>query len=138
MELLQKILDLRDQTHPPTDLVSIILLGFVQEENEQPNAFCAVSWAGSKGQPSEVRILLKSGWQSLLPASILPYFIDLSEDWKQWVLTQPARILSLISELSVGPLRTMQETTMRKSEVAELITEKLGEVEPLRNLCAGA
>lgn len=134
IELLKRILNLRDQAHPQTDSVSVVLLGFVPDDGAEPTPFCAVTWSGSKEQPSEVRVLLKAGWRDLLPPSILDYFLDLSSDWRQSLPTRPAAIVSLISELSVGSLRTMHDTTLRESKAKDLIKERLGEVELLSNL----
>jgi hypothetical protein len=134
IQLLQNLLDLREKTSPPTAWASAIVLGFAAADDDELCAFCAVIWSGPKEQPSEIKVLLKAGWRSLLPDWIRDYFIELSMEWKQLLENQPATLLSMISELSVGPLRTMQERRVRENTVTDLVRESLGEVEPLPSL----
>ncbi len=128
-ELLNKLLELRTQVESQADTVSLLLLGFVRQDGDEPTAFCAVTWSGPRDLPSDTRIFLKQEWQSLLPKEILPYFVKLSNDWKQLVQTRPASLLSMLRELSVGPLRTMEQATMRKDKAVQFIKEQLGDVE---------
>lgn len=134
IELLRRILTVRDQGLTQTETVSVIVLGVACAEHDGPSALCAVTWSQSKEQPSDVQVLLKVDWQSALPDWIQRYITDLSRDWKQLVQTRPARLLALISELSVGPLRTIRETEMSKGKVSQFIMETLGEAAPLTSL----
>jgi hypothetical protein len=127
-EHLKRLLELRTDAERHTELMSFTLMGYAREGEEEPTAFCAATWSGSISLPSEARIFISRGWQTLLPSEIVPYFSDLLDDWKQMVQTQPEIILSMIGELSVGPIRTMEQGTMHKDRVANLIQQRLGDV----------
>ena len=127
-EHLNSLLQLRTQAERHSELMSFVMIGFVREEDGDPTAFCAFTWSGSTSSPTEVRILLKGDWQRLLPIDVAPYFQDLLDDWKRTVQTQPEMVLAMIAELSVGPIRTMEQGTMHRDRVALVIQERLGEV----------
>ena len=128
-EHLDSLLELRKQADRHPELISFIMIGFVREdENDEPKAFCVFTWSGSANAPTEVRIHLKSDWQRVLPINIAPYFKDLLDDWTQTVQTQPEMVLAMLAELSVGPLRTMEQGTMHRDRVALLVQDRLGDV----------
>lgn len=133
-DLLDRILELRNRNEPQPDLLSVLILGFVGTDQDEPDAFCAATWSGSLEMPAHTRILLKVGWRSQLPDPTLPYFLALSNEWREQIQTRPAALLSMLKELSVGPIRTMTETTIRSEKVMEYIKEWLGDSEPLPTL----
>ena len=133
IDLLNRIVAVRE-ANSQSDTLSMILLGFAATETGEASALCAVTWSGSREQPSDLRILVKHGWQSALPEWVLQYFTDLLSDWRRLVQSQPSMVLSLINELSVGPLRVMQESKMGEEMVTALLREMLGEADPMPSL----
>ena len=128
IEHLKQLLELRTQAEHHTELMSYILIGFVRQGEEEPTAFCAASWSGSTSMPSAARLFVNRGWQTLLPPEIVPYFTDLLDDWKQMIQTQPEIVLSMIGDLSVGPIRTLEQGTMHKDRVSQVIHQRLVDV----------
>lgn len=129
-ELLTRILELRNRIEPHVDLLSLIILGFVINDEDEPDAFCTATWSGPIEMPIDTRILLRIGWRSQIPDQILPYFLELSNEWRRLIQDQPATLLSLLKELSVGPIRTIEQTTLRSEKVMRYINERLGDTEP--------
>ena len=122
---LKKLLELRIQSAQRVELISYILIGFAQKD--EPSALCAITWSGSTSLPTDIRILVKREWQRLLPPESARYFADLLNDWKQRVQTEPGVVLAMIGELSVGPIRTMEQGTIHKDGVAQLMNKRLGD-----------
>ena len=128
IEHLQKLLDLRIQPAHHSEMVSFILLGFAPREDEAPGALCAATWCGPASVPTDFRITVRCDWQRLLPIEASKYFSELLDDWKQRAETEPGAILSQISELSVGPIRTMDEGAVYKDKIARLMHQRLGDI----------
>jgi len=127
-ELLRNLLEMRQQAEGHPELMSFIIIGFARGQEDEPSEFCAFTWSGSSNAPAETRILLKRDWEKLLPADIAKYFKALLDDWIQLVQTQPEIVLAMIAELSVGPVRTMEQGTMHKDRLALLLQERLGDI----------
>jgi hypothetical protein len=127
-EHLKQLLALRTQMERHTQLLSFVLLGFVGQTEVEPIAFLAATWSGSASFPSDTQLLINRGWQTMLPLEIIPYFTELLEDWKQMIQTRPALVLSMIGELSVGPIRTIEQGTIHKDRIAQFISRRLGDI----------
>lgn len=126
-DLLKKLLALRSEVEPNAQLLSSIFVGFVRNETDAPTPICALTWSGSSELPEDMRIQFKREWRSLLPSDLLAYFSDLLADWMQRIRSDPAMLLAGIRELSVGPVRAMDETTVRSSELTRLLDDRLGD-----------
>jgi hypothetical protein len=124
----RRLLELRTQAERHPGLTSYVLLGFVRENEEPPIPFCAVTWKASVAAPQDVRILLTSDWMKVLPADVFTYFNELLKDWERLLQTQPETVLAMVADLSVGPIRTVDQGTMHEERVSILIQQKLGKV----------
>lgn len=128
IEHFQKLLDLRIQSADHSETVSFIFLGFAPREDDALGALCAVTWFGPASVPTDVRITVKRDWQRLLPIDASKYFSELLDDWKQRAETESGAILSQIGELSVGPIRTMDQGAVHKDRIAHLLYQRLGDI----------
>ena len=126
-DLLKRLLILRSKTDAESELISLVFVGYVRNESEAPKSLCALTWSGSREVPADPRIFVKREWRSLLPDGVLSYFSDLFADWKDRIRRDPAALISAISGLSVGPVRTAGETTVRKRQLPQLLNERLGD-----------
>lgn len=123
---LEKLLELRMHSEQRMELISYILIGFVQKDEDEPSPLCAITWSGLSTVPTDVRILIKQDWQRLLPPEDARYFADLLNDWKQQVQSEPGAVLTMTGRLSVGPIRTMGQGSVHKEEAAMLMYQRLG------------
>ena len=126
--LLKKLRDLRVESDRHSAQVSFVLLGFVTRDEGDPSPFCALTWAGELLSPNDVRLLLKADWESIMPADIAVYFAALLEDWKALLRTTPEMLLIFASELSVGPIRTMETAKVDQERASTIIRQKLGTI----------
>lgn len=124
---LQEILELRTPLALHMELCSFILLGFAPNENDSAGLLCAVTWVGSATAPTNVQIFAKRHWQKLLPPEAACYFASLLNDWRQRIQFEPHIILAALAELSVGPIRTVDQGVFQKNEIAQLVSQKLGD-----------
>lgn len=125
---LERILRLRGATRTDSEPMSYGLIGSVWEEEDEdhPKPFCALTWAGTSDSPSCVEIFLKSDWRSAIPAEVVSYFDELRRDWEKLIVISPGTVVSAITDLSVGPIRTIARGTMAKEKLHALLAEKLG------------
>jgi len=128
VELLRKLRDLRLESDRHSAQVSFVLLGFVTQNEGEPSPFCALTWAGEPLSPKNVRFFLKADWEAIMPADVAAYFAALLEDWKVLLITTPEMLLIFTSELSVGPIRTMEAAKMDPERVSLIIRQKLGTI----------
>ncbi|HTV54925.1 MAG TPA: hypothetical protein VMI06_08400 [Terriglobia bacterium] len=127
-ECLRKVIALRITSNHHTPLTSVTLLGFAEDEQAEPAAFCAVTWPGAQTEVSGLQIFLRIGWETLLSDNTLSYFSDLLNDWKELMRTHPELVPAMIREISVGPIRTLEEATLAQDKVAEVLKRRMGEV----------
>lgn len=129
IELLKKLRAVRmEMQHCPEADNFIALLGIVKREEDEPTPFCAVIWANESVSPTNVRLFVKVDWDQIVPLEIVPYFAKLMEDWKVLLRTSPETLLAFVSDLSVGPLRTIETGKLDPSRATARIREKLGRV----------
>lgn len=102
------------------------MIGFLIKGQFEPTAICAFTWAGTASNPAGVRLFLKIDWQQPLPADLASYFEDLQEDWKMTMQTQPDVVPAMTRELSVGPIRLMEQVSMLRDLVGLFLEERLG------------
>lgn len=95
-------------------LVSYILLGYAAEDQGQPIPFCALTWEGELSSPKDVHLFLKPDWESIIPTELVDYFTELLDYWRLLLRATPAALLAFASELSVGPLRTIEAVPQSK------------------------
>lgn len=127
-EHFKRLLELRTQAEHHPNLTSYILIGFVRESDENGTLFCAVTWKGRTASPSNVQILLTPDWMKILPNDTSGYVNDLLKDWANLLPTEPETIIVMVADLSVGPIRTMDQGMMHEERVSILIRQKLGDV----------
>lgn len=125
-DLLKRLLVLRSRTDPDGELIDLLIVGSVCNEADEPSPICVFSWHGSMELPLDARIHVKRGWRSLLSEEVALYFSDLLADWKQRINNDPSALIAAIGELSVGPVRMLEETTVRKGQLAHLLSGRLG------------
>ena len=125
---LSKVLYGRTAVSRSVKVSSLIVLGFVEHEHAEPQAFCAVAWSGALIDAAEPHFFLRCGWEMLLPKETLFYFSALLDDWKELLQTKPDLILASIRELSVGPIRTVEERMLERGELMEFLRNRIGEV----------
>lgn len=122
--------ELRNQAMRPNrfaQLVSYILLGFSAEDEGKPIPFCALTWEGELSSPKDVRLFLKPDWESILPTEFVEYFAELLEYWRLRLRATPAALLALASELSVGPLRTI-EAVLHSKELPTTVSRMIAKM----------
>src|ERR1035437_2954206 len=76
---LRRFLEMRTPARSETELMSYVLLGSVQDEEDEPTAFCALTWSGSSGVPSGICVLVKEYWKTILTPETAFYFGDLTD-----------------------------------------------------------
>ena len=105
--------------------LSFLVLGLAQKEDDEPFTFCVITWYGPASLPSGVRMFVSRDWQLSMSSEDSAYVADLLADWKRLLGTQPATLLNLTRELSVGPVRTMHEATMIWESATNFIKQRL-------------
>lgn len=128
VEHLRQVLALRKPAEHDPESASFVILGFAQGDEREPAALCAFTWTGPANAPADVRILLKSDWTRLVPVEAARYFRDLLNDWTQSVQSQPAMVIAMVMDLSVGPVRTMEHGSMHRNKIVHFVQERLGQV----------
>ncbi len=126
--LLRRLRALRMESDPSAERTSYQLLGFVVQDESEPSPFCALTWTGELLSPKNVHLFLKVDWESIMPVDITAYFAALLNDWKVLVGTTPEMLLVFTSELSVGPLRTIETATLDQDRASIIVRQKLGTV----------
>jgi hypothetical protein len=132
--ILKRVLSQRSKVESKSELISLVFLGFVCGELCTPTLVCALTWAGSRDLPANIRIFVRRKWRTLLPDDILSYFSDLLEDWKLRIRSDPAVVVAGIEELSVGPVRATEESIIRKGHLLRALEEQLGDIEEYQEL----
>jgi hypothetical protein len=125
---LNQVLALPAHSEHHTELLSSTMIGFVQENEDDPTPLCAFTWTGSAPNPAEVEMILRRDWARRVPSDVFSYVQDLLNDWTETMLTNPEMVLAMIAELSIGPIRTMERDTIRRDQAALFMQERLGEV----------
>jgi hypothetical protein len=127
-EMLKQVISLRDDDSMD-EMLSFLILGFVRKDDDSPVGFLAITWAGSIDAPREIRVSIDPDWRSKLPPQAGVYVNDLLNDWRDVFQTNPQGILKKTSDLSVGPIRTMDKGS--SANVDALIRGKIGETKPV-------
>ena len=125
-DLLMKLLVLRSKANPDEELTSLQLVGLLCNPSDAPTPICALTWHGSKELPTDGRIYIRRDWRSLLNEDVGGYFSDLLADWRQRIKNEPSALIPSVAELSVGPVRILEEATVRTEQLSRLLSGRLG------------
>lgn len=124
---LRRLLEIRSEAGCESGLVSFVLVGLISPDRDEPVPACAVIWTGTADFPTEMQIRVRAGWNRAVPLETVRYFNDLLEEWKKMTQSKPDTVLAMLAELSVGPVRAMQQGTIQKDRAAVLIEQVLGD-----------
>ncbi|HKF46364.1 MAG TPA: hypothetical protein VKB38_03335 [Terracidiphilus sp.] len=128
---LKRLLEIRSEagcdSGPDSGLVSFVLVGLISPDRDEAAPACAVIWTGSADFPKEMQIRVRAGWNRAVPLEAVRYFNDMLDEWKRMSQSQPDTVLAMLSELSAGPVRAIQQGTMQKDRAVVLIEQVLGD-----------
>lgn len=128
VDYLKRLLELRTPTLAHMKSSSFVLIGYARTDDDPPVPLCIVTWSGLPSVPANIRIFAKKHWRAILPPEMSRYFASLFDDWKQRARLEPELVPSILSELSVGPVRTIDEGTIPSDEISQFVSQRLGEV----------
>jgi len=89
-------------------MTSYILIGFVASLEDKPKPFMALTWPGEECSTGKMELVVRKGWESLVPESQIGHLSGIIEDWKERIKTEPKTIARTASELFGGHLRAMR------------------------------
>lgn len=124
--LLRRLRELRSDPAGEFNSKSYVLLGLAISEEREPQPFCVVAWSGEPLAPIEMRLFVRADWTTLASSYLVPYVTELIEDWKEMMKSQPEVFVALVSDLSVGPVRTMQCATAPAEQIKPFVISILG------------
>lgn len=105
--------------------VSIRLLGIVHQDEEKLTPFCAIVWSGPPSLPSSTQVFVAGDWKEQLTAEDADYVAGILSDCKHLLRTSPSTLVDLTRQLSVGPIRTMDEVSMNLESAVNFIQQQL-------------
>uniref|UniRef100_E6QMK6 Uncharacterized protein n=1 Tax=mine drainage metagenome TaxID=410659 RepID=E6QMK6_9ZZZZ len=69
---------------------------------------------------------VSKNWREMIPDHFSTYVSELIEDWSQLSIDDPNTLIRMLRELSVGPIRTLEEGSIPGSALNDLLIKYLG------------
>lgn len=105
---------------------SYIVLGFAAEQNGPVHPLCVLSWLGDAVPSFGLTLHLSKNWQENIPDHFASYVAQLIEDWWQLSVEDPNALIQMLGELSVGPIRTLEEGCAPSGALQDILIMYLG------------